>query len=71
MYTEMSSSPAGCLCLLFGKHTGILILFQTLVNKKMNKKALFLATENLARPRASPIGRNQKVLSVKMSHNFL
>jgi hypothetical protein len=27
----------------------------------MNKKALFLATESTARPRASPFGRNQKI----------
>jgi len=41
MQTEMSSSPAGGLCLLTGKHTGILTLFQTIVNKKMDKKQLF------------------------------
>ena len=43
MQTEMSSSPTGGLCLLTGKHTGILTLFQTLVNKKMDKMHFFLA----------------------------
>jgi len=41
MQTEMSSSPAGGSCLPTGKHTGILTLFQTLVNKKTVKKQLF------------------------------
>ncbi|MFB0553795.1 MAG: hypothetical protein ACETWQ_10830 [Phycisphaerae bacterium] len=43
MQTEMSSSPTGGLCLPAGKHTGILMQYQTLVNKKMAKKQLFLA----------------------------
>jgi len=42
MQTEMSSSPTGGLCLPAGKHVGILTVFQTIVNKKMTKKALFL-----------------------------
>jgi len=35
-------SPTGGLCLPAGKHAGILTLFQTIVNKKMNKKHFFL-----------------------------
>jgi len=35
MQTEMSSSPAGGLCLPAGKHVGILTYFQTISNKKM------------------------------------
>jgi hypothetical protein len=35
MQTEMSSSPAGDLCLPTGQHAGILTFFQTKVNKKM------------------------------------
>jgi len=44
MKSEMSklSSPTGGLCLLSGKHTGILTYFQTIVNKKMSIKAPFL-----------------------------
>jgi len=34
-------SPAGGLCLPISKHTGILMYYQTIVNKKINKKALF------------------------------
>jgi len=41
MQTEMSSSPAGGLCLPAGKHTGILTLLQTIVNKKNGQKATF------------------------------
>jgi len=44
MQTEMSSSPAGGLRLPAGKHTSILTDFQTIVNKKITKKELFLAT---------------------------
>jgi len=36
-------SPAGGLFLPDGKHTGILTMFQTKVNKKTVKKQLFLA----------------------------
>jgi hypothetical protein len=43
MQTEMPSSPTGGLCLPTGKHAGILTLFQTIVNKKMDKKHFFLA----------------------------
>jgi hypothetical protein len=42
MQTEMSSSPAGGLCLSAGKHTCILTYYQIMSTKKMNKKALFL-----------------------------
>jgi len=37
------SSPAGGLCLPAGKHTGILIYYQTIVNKKTTKKTFFFA----------------------------
>ena len=43
MQTEMSSSPTGGLCLPAGKYTGILVKFQTIVNKKMLKNELFFA----------------------------
>ena len=39
-------APTGGLCLSAGKHTGILTDFQTKVNKKKAKKALFLAILN-------------------------
>jgi hypothetical protein len=41
MQTEMSSSPAGGLCLSFGKHVGILTYFQTMSTKKWPKKHFF------------------------------
>jgi hypothetical protein len=37
MHTEMSSSPAGGLRLPAGKHTGILIYYQTIVKEKKKK----------------------------------
>ena len=43
MQTEMSYSPAGGLCLPFGKHVGILTLFQTLSTKKRAKIYKILA----------------------------
>jgi len=39
--SPLKLSPAGGLCLPAGKHTGILTIFQTLINKKMDKKQLF------------------------------
>jgi len=41
MQTEMSSSPAGGLCLPAGKHTGILTYYQILSTKKWPKKNFF------------------------------
>jgi len=41
MQSEMSPRLGG-LCLLSGKHAGILTYFKTKVKKKMTKKALFL-----------------------------
>jgi len=42
MQSEMSSSPAGGLCLPSGKHAGILTYYQIIINKKITKQALFL-----------------------------
>jgi len=39
-------SPAGGLCLPAGKHAGILTCLQTVVNKKMIKKAFFFGHSN-------------------------